>query len=117
VGFPKPPEKRTSPPLLGDRPAMDQTCGRWLGTTNCGKPATWHFMWTPEGDNGLTCDEHHDEALRVWTHHDRHPITAVCTMPDANWFFSWDEPPGYCRWVVGDEELVAQANAQEVVNV
>lgn len=104
------------PPLLGDRPALDQTCGRWLGDTNCGRPATWHFMWTQDGDNGLCCDEHHDEALRTWTHHDRHPITAVCTLPDANWFFSWDEPPGCCRWVVSDETM-ALATATEAVSV
>lgn len=99
------------PPLFGERPLMDQTCGRWFGDHNCGKPATWHFMWTEDGENGLCCDEHHDEALRVWSHHDKHPMTAVCTMPDSSWFYSWDQPPGMCAWTVSEDTLALQQEA------
>lgn len=96
---------KPSVPLFGERPALDQTCGRLVPGGHCNKQATVHMLWNEEGDNGLCCYEHTIEANCSWSIIDQHPITAVCTLPDANWFYSWDEPPGCCKWVVSEETM------------
>lgn len=94
---------------------MDLTCARMTVDGYCGKPAAWHVFWTVETDNSVACDEHMAEAEKAWAWYDRHPVSSVCTMPGAVVFWSWNEPPGCCRWHVDDDELVAQANAEREV--
>lgn len=102
------------PPLGAARPVMDATCGRLAPGGHCGKPATWHVIWTSDTENGLCCDGHMDEVIRRWAFYDRHPVGAACTLPDVRLVWSWDDPPGRCVWVV-DEETLALALAAEAV--
>lgn len=95
-----------TPPLGDIRLLGEATCGRSVGPTindGCGKPATWHVLWTADGDNGLTCDEHYAEVGIRWASLDSHPFGGVCCMPNTVWIDSTSEPPGLCRWVVDDE--------------
>jgi hypothetical protein len=81
---------------------MDLTCGRLIGDGHCGKPATRHFAWNDDIDNGLCCDEHATEAHAHGWGADWHPITEVCTMPDTKWVGSLYDPPGRCEWEISD---------------
>ncbi|WP_158070490.1 hypothetical protein [Streptomyces luteocolor] len=66
-----------------------QTCGYQpsKASEECGRPATWHVMWDEVLDNSLTCDEHMTLIQQRWVYVDRHPVTADCTMPGAEWVF------------------------------
>lgn len=109
----------TAPPLGDSRPFGEATCGRSVGPTindGCGKPAAWHVLWTADGDNGLTCDEHYAELGIRWMFRDLHPFGGVCCMPNTVWIDSDAESPGLCRWVVGEETLALDAAEYDEVS-
>lgn len=97
----------STPPMGDPRPFGGSTCGRSEGPTHdeCGKPATWHVLWTADGHASGTCDEHYDEVRRRWAFRDAHLFGGVCNMPNTVWIDSDAESTGLCRWVVGDETL------------
>lgn len=92
-------------------PDGTNTCNYGYEPNLCGKPAAWHVIWTPDGENSTACEEHAAEAQQRWTAYDRHPFGGVCIMPGTFVVWSWQEPPGLCKWHVEDEELAAAANA------
>lgn len=105
TGAGTPTEAAVALPPLGDaQAAMDMTCAYGIPPT-CSRRATWHVIWTPDGENSIGCDEHAQEAEKRWTRYDRHPLTETCGMPDSNIIWSWDEAPGRCVWVVSEETL------------
>lgn len=73
-------------PPLGDI-APPLQCNRLLEwpdqASRCGKPATWHVIWTSDMENGLACDEHYDEARSTWAYFAVHPYRMECSMPGA----------------------------------
>jgi hypothetical protein len=79
--------KRDSlPPLGGHAPPLQ--CNRAFNaalTDHCGKPATWHIIWTSDAENGLVCDEHANEARRRWAFVGIHPYEMSCSMPGARY--------------------------------
>lgn len=97
-----------TPPVGSEgRPAGEHTCGfsptlDYAG--HCGKPATWHVIWTVEMDNTLCCDEHMADALIQWVFFMRHPIGPDCTMPDALFYDDRCEIPR-------DDQLAQAATA------
>lgn len=103
-----------SPPLGGAAPPLQ--CNRALEgpldnpTRYCGKPGTWHIIWTADCENGIACDEHYAEAKSRWVFYAAHPYEPVCSMPGA--VFLVDEN----RCVV-DEDLLGfhASEARELV--
>lgn len=91
------------PPLGDERPVLQVTCGFGLTQELCHELATHHIFWT-EVENSITCDKHFEYA-RQYDWHDHHPMTQVCTAPDIRVTWSWDDPPGYCQWVVSEDTL------------
>lgn len=63
------------PPLFGTAPPL--SCSR-LG---CGADATWHVIWSPDMENGLTCEEHAEEVRRLWAFWSLHRYELTCSMP------------------------------------
>lgn len=102
----------TIPPLGSEQPDGISTCSCGPDDDLCGKPATWHLIWTPDGENGLACDEHAAWANANFTEYDRHPFGGVCCMPGSFVVWSWEQPPGLCKWAIDDLDLVAAANAE-----
>jgi len=101
-----------TPPQGDEMPVMDASCGYGYPGPLCGRPATWHIIWTPDTDNGMACDEHAAHAAARWAWYDRHPMTETCSAPERQVIWSWDDPPGKCAWVVSEETLsLAQAAA------
>lgn len=102
-----------TPPLYEEAPPF--ICSRRIGTgptpdeppVYCGKPATWHIIWTLEGDNSIACDEHADSARANWVFAGMHPYSEVCSMPGSRWV------PELDRCVV-DEELLGLASSVSV---
>ena len=103
-----------APPLGPERPVMDLTCGRLIPPGHCGKPATWHFCWTDDAENGLCCDEHTEEAHRLGWGVDWHPVGPICTMPDSVWVGSIHSPPGRCDWRLSDGQQLRTAEVAHV---
>lgn len=97
------------PPLGDEQPAGLLTCCYGTDPDLCGAPATWHIFWTLDGENGLACERHADEADQRWTRYDRHPVCGTCNLPGSEVRWSWDEPPGRCVWAVSDETFLALA--------
>lgn len=93
-----------TPPLGDIRPVLDTRCG-YGDPPVCPELSAWHIVWTPDMENSLACEKHAQEAAGRWTWYDRHPLTEVCTMPEATCVWSWDDPPGRCLWVVSDETM------------
>ncbi|MFJ3507835.1 hypothetical protein [Streptomyces luteogriseus] len=52
--------------------------------TDCPNDATWHIMWTTDGDVGLSCTPHMDVARR-FVFVDSHRVGPDCAMPGALW--------------------------------
>lgn len=102
---------RPTPPLGDEQPDGGGSCTFGADPNLCGKPATWHIIWTPDGENGLACDEHAEYARAHFVNYDRHLFGGVCCMPGSFVVWSWDRPPGLCIWQIGDPELVEAANA------
>jgi hypothetical protein len=75
------------PPIDKDGHAPPLVCGRLQNWPNpwsrCPREATTHVIWTPKIDNGLCCDDHADEARRLWTPYAMHPYRMECSMPGA----------------------------------
>lgn len=69
------------PPLFGVAPPL--ACSYWLGDRNCGKPGTWHIMWTEDLENGIACDEHFAEVRERWCYYAIHEYRPDCSMPGA----------------------------------
>lgn len=76
----------------------------------CGKPAKWHIIWTSDGENGIACDEHADEARRLWVYFGLHAYEPVCSIRGARYL------PDEDRCVVddGDLGLVAETSMELV---
>lgn len=65
-------------------------CGRHIGGDGeCGAPAVWHISWYEDGvraldwEHSLACQEHTEEAQRLWTVGWRHAASHACGMPGA----------------------------------
>lgn len=72
----------TLPPFPnGHAPGLE--CSRWMSDRHCGKPATWHIIWTPAGENGLCCNTHMDEARHTWSFLAAHPYDPICSVAGA----------------------------------
>ena len=75
------------PPIGGWAPAF--VCARVVQDEPyrlCGKLATWHVMWTANGENGLVCGEHEHEARWRWAFFAIHPYEVTCSVPGAIYF-------------------------------
>lgn len=97
-------------PLGRDLAHRGQTCSYSPGdtdATDCPDKATWHIMWTAEGDVGLACDPHMDVARRRFVFADSHRIGADCAMPGAFWDFD------NRRCIVPDEPAAKNTAAEE----
>lgn len=72
-----------------------QRCG--FGTTlenACGKPATWHVLWSSRGNASLECEFHHRVAHSRWLFYADHPFDPNCCLPGA----SYDKAKNRCFW-------------------
>lgn len=73
------------PPLGGHAPPLQ--CNRLLRwpdeSSKCGRPATFHIVWTADLENGLACDEHMAEAKTKWCFFAVHLYRMECSMPGA----------------------------------
>jgi hypothetical protein len=88
------------PPLGGSAPAL--FCSYGLGP-HCREFAAWHIIWTPQGDNGLACDQHKAETDRRWAYWTAHRYEPVCSTDGAR-FIIPDDGPSYC--FLPDEQTV-----------
>lgn len=73
------------PPIGGVAPPLQ--CNRLFNNdfrhpVYCGKPATWHIMWTADLENGIACDEHAQEARERWVFYAIHEYEPACSMAD-----------------------------------
>ncbi len=108
------PESSTfGPPIGGVAPPLQ--CNRVLSgsfddPTYCGRPGEWHIIWNYEAENGITCQEHADEARRRWVFVGMHPYSEVCSIRGARWLADED------RCVVDDDDLGLSASVSEVVD-
>jgi hypothetical protein len=96
------------PPIGGHAPALQ--CNRLTGGTfdqpdYCGRPGTWHIIWTADAENGIACDEHADEARRLWVYFGLHAYDPVCSMPGATYL------PDEDRCVIDEDSLGLTAAA------
>lgn len=91
-----------TPPLGGNAPPLQ--CNRLMGGTFdepelCGKPGAWHVIWDLDLNNGICCDEHAEEARRLWVFIGFHPYSEVCSIGGARWL------PDKDICVVDDDDL------------
>lgn len=89
----------------GDVPS--HICSRWIVDHNCGRPATWHIIWTVDLENGTVCDEHLEEARREWVFFAVHPYEPSCAPPAL---FFW--PENFCRKPEDDQGVSTVAYAE-----
>ena len=89
------------PPMFDIAPPL--VCSRWMVNGNCGKPATWHVIWTADMENGLCCDEHMAEVRREWAFYAAHPYEMVCSIRGCRFI----EEENRC--VVDDDDLGLEA--------
>ncbi|MFF4179649.1 hypothetical protein [Streptomyces sp. NPDC001750] len=82
------PAERVGDPRCGSQPA--------LGAETCGKPATWHVLWTatPPAPMSLLCDRHMAQARAELVYTDRHRAAVICDMPGTGWWLA--ETPSRC---------------------
>ncbi|MFE7727444.1 hypothetical protein ACFU5D_16815 [Streptomyces anthocyanicus] len=95
-------------PLGRDLAHRGQTCSYSPGdtdATDCPASATWHIMWTADGDVGLACDPHMAVARERFVFVDSHRIGPDCAMPGVLWDFD------HQRCVYPDEPAVEAAAA------
>lgn len=73
------PTERIGDPRCGSQPAAHVPA--------CGKPATWHVLWTatPPAPLSLLCDEHMAHAQQNLVYVDRHPAAVICDIPGTGW--------------------------------
>lgn len=85
--------------MAGDVPlgpiSATLACARHIGgDRECGEPAVMHISWYVDGvsalnwENSLCCQEHADEAQRLWSVGWKHHVSHACGMPGA--FFRID---------------------------
>lgn len=55
----------------------------------CGKPGTWHIIWTLDAENGVACGEHYEYVKRNFAFVCAHSRGPDCMMPGS--FVKWDE--------------------------
>lgn len=51
----------------------------------CGALATYHLLWTSDGDCSPACEEHALEAIRIWRPVQVHKIAPACVSPQGAW--------------------------------
>ncbi|GAA4626903.1 hypothetical protein GCM10023196_037040 [Actinoallomurus vinaceus] len=90
---------RLTPQFNGERSDHDRTCGYGTPENHCGKPATWHVLWTVDGTNSLDCDEHMADAEKQWVFYGRHRLGPHCLHPEALFYEDRCEVPGGPRQV------------------
>lgn len=98
------------PPLMGVAPPLQ--CNRVTGAHDgeyCGREGKWHIIWTADCENGIACDEHADEAKRLWVYFGLHPYEMACSMPGSRYFADIDK----CL-PLGEEPALEVQVAQEV---
>ncbi|MFC7909039.1 hypothetical protein [Streptomyces nigra] len=91
-----------------------QKCGHSPGdteATDCPDDATWHILWTPEGDAGLACDPHMAVARERFVFVDSHPVGSDCGRPGAHWSLHNQ------RCVLPDEPAAQSAAAEQPATV
>ncbi|MFD5875668.1 hypothetical protein [Streptomyces sp. NPDC060322] len=90
----------------------DPRCGSKSAThaPACGKPATWHVLWTatPPAPLSLLCDEHMAHARQHLVYADQHPAAMICDIPGTGWLTT---TPSQCV-LTTTTELNAQAQAE-----
>lgn len=98
-------------PPLGRRVAhRGQTCGyspEDTEATDCTTDATWHIMWTPDGDAGFACEPHMAQARARFVFVDSHHVGPDCGMPGSR----WDHDRKTCRYP--DEPPALSATATQ----
>jgi hypothetical protein len=52
--------------------------GRWTYRRKCHRPAAWHIIWNPQGENGLACTKHMPGIERHNVYVTRHPKAIQC---------------------------------------
>lgn len=75
-----------TPPLGPRRQENFDTCGYNPTMTwgdECGKPGTWHIIWTFDAENGVACEEHYANARAKWAFVCAHPRGPDCMMPNS----------------------------------
>lgn len=90
-----------TPPMGARRQDRFDTCGfnpSMIEGEECGKPATWHIIWTLDGENGSACDEHHASSTAAYVCVCSHRRGPDCMMPGS--FILW--PPENRCVVDGD---------------
>jgi hypothetical protein len=70
--------------MFGVAPPL--TCTR----IGCDADATWHVIWTADGENGMCCDKHETEARRRWVFYAIHPYRLECSADDARVYWLID---------------------------
>lgn len=100
-----PPIGGVAPPLQCNRIVTGDLDGRGY----CGRPATWHIMWTADCENGLACDEHAQEAREWWAFYAIHEYEPACSMSDFGALYYHD----LNRCIIpGDPSLEAAAEQE-----
>lgn len=97
-------------PLGRDLAHRGQKCSHSPGdteATDCPNDATWHIMWTTDGDVGLACDPHMAVARKRFAFVDSHRVSPDCGMPSARWDFENK------RCFYPDEPAVEAASAEQ----
>lgn len=75
-----------TPPLGPRRQHLFHQCGYNASVVEgneCGKPATWHIIWTLDAENGAACDEHYENAKANYVFVCAHQRGADCMMPNS----------------------------------
>ena len=86
------PGTAVTPPMGARRQERFDTCGfnpSMVEGDECGKPATWHIIWTLDAENGAACDEHFEDARATWVYVCAHRRGPDCMMPNS--IVVWDE--------------------------
>jgi len=97
-------------PLGRDVAHRGQKCGHSpadSAATDCTADATWHILWTADGDAGLACDPHAAVARQRFVFVDFHRVGPDCNMPGA-W---WDHDRRRCLYP--DEKPTEHATAAQ----
>jgi hypothetical protein len=51
----------------------------------CGEPATWHVIWTDDGENSLVCPGHLDDSKTFGPVQIHTTANGACSMPGSIW--------------------------------
>lgn len=75
-----------TPPLGHRRQERFDSCGfnpSMIEGQECGKPGTWHIIWTLDAENGAACDEHYENARAQFAFVCAHRRGSDCMMPGS----------------------------------